>query len=98
VGTSAERKRYIAAVMDARGVTYEYAYASWARSREAAEAEARRSASESGGTLVALTSVEEPEGRPPARRLLFVAGVTFLVSGTAIAATMLVGLRLQGAL
>ena len=90
--------KYVAVVVDAKGVTSEYLYTSTAGSRGDAEEEARESLRQQGGTLVEMTPVAENGSGAQGRRLLVVAGFTFVLCGTAIAATMIIGLTLEGAL
>ena len=88
-------KSYVAVVVDAEGVTYEYV--SIAKNRRHAEREVRESARRWGATLVGINPVV---GRKwgVGRRELVVAGVTFGVSGVTITAMMIIGLTLEGAL
>ena len=88
---------YIAVVVDATGATYDYLYSS-PRSRREAVDEARQLATRWGGTLVELAPVRENGSGNHPRRLLVVAGFTFVLFGTATAATMIIGLTLEGAL
>jgi hypothetical protein len=83
------------AVMDAEGVTRQYALK--ARSLRHAKRQAREwvKRTEWSAALVWV----RPEGQQgEARRLLAVAGVTFVVSGLTITAAMIVGLSVEGAL
>lgn len=91
-------KRYIGAVMDAEGVTYHYVFT--ARSRRRAKREAREwvTQTEWGATLVGITPVVEQGLGAQGLRLLVVTGFTLVVSGTTIAAMMIIGLSLEGAL
>lgn len=94
----ARRQRtYIAVVVDATGATYGYPYSS-PRSRREAEDEARQLATRWGGTLVELAPTEKNGSGNQLRRLLVVAGYTFVLLGTATAATMIIVLTLEGAL
>jgi hypothetical protein len=90
---SAKRLRqYVAAITDPDGVTHSYVFT--ATSRRRATADAREWVSRWNATLVGI----EPANAGSRRRLLAVAGVAFAVSATTIAATMIVGLTLEGAL
>jgi hypothetical protein len=82
-------------VMDADGVTHEYVLK--ARSLGHAKRQARewvRRQEWSAG----LGWVRPADQQGNARRLLAVAGATFVVSGLVITAAMIVGLSLEGAL
>ncbi len=87
-------RNYIAVVVDAEGVSYQYL--STAESRKHAENEARESLEQSGATLVRITPVADGPIRG-SRRLLRVAGITVAVSAVTIGAMMIIGLSVQGA-
>lgn len=91
-------KRYIAAVVDAEGVTYKYVFT--ARSRRRAKREAREWATrtEWGATLVGITPVVEQESGTRGLRTVVVAGFTLVVSGIAITAMMVIGFSPEGVL
>lgn len=82
-------KKYLVFIEDERGGTHRYFFTASSRRR------AKKDAKDWVGE--ALVGVEQAEvGK--ARRLLALAAVTFAVGGAAIAAMMIVGLRLEGAL
>jgi len=85
-------REYNAVIRYPDGLTDDYVFT--ATSRRRAKADARVCAAGWNVTLVKI----KPARAVTARRLLAVAGVTFVVSGTTIAAMMLVGLKLEGAL
>ena len=85
-------RQYNAVLRHPDGVTHDYVFT--ATSRRRAKAEARVCAAGWSMTLVEI----KPADASSARRLLAVAGVALAVSSTTIAAMMLVGLRLEGAL
>jgi hypothetical protein len=88
-------KPYWVVVRDSDGNESQYLFD--APSRRRARADARRWATRTSWnpTLIEITpGVRHPD----ARRLLAVAGVTFVVSSTAILAAMVIGLGLEGAL
>lgn len=91
-------KRYVVAVSDADGVTYHYVFT--ATSHRLAKREAREwvSRTEWDATLVRITRHVDPGLRAKGLRLLAVAGLTVVVFGTTIAALMIVGLSVEGAL
>ena len=82
------------AVRDADGVDYRYLVK--ARSLRRAKRQARNwlERNEWDATLIDVSRVDQNAGR----RLVTVAGVTFVVSSLVITAAMIVGLRLEGAL
>lgn len=88
-------KPYWVVVRDSNGNESQYIFD--APSRRRARADARRWAARTSWspTLVAITPGFQHVG---ARRLLAVAGVTFVVCGTTILAAMVIGLSLEGAL
>jgi hypothetical protein len=86
---------YWVVVRDSNGNESQYLF--HAPSRRRARADARRWAAKTSWspTLVAIT----PGFRPvDVRRLLAVAGVTFVVSGATMLAAVVIGLTLEGAL
>ena len=85
-------RQYVVVIRDPDGFTRPYAVS--ATSRRRAEANARAWTAESDVTLVEIYPAHPAGGH----RLLAVAGVAFAVGATTIAAMMLVGLRLEGAL
>ena len=85
-------RQYIAVIRHPDGATDHYVFT--ATSRRRAKADARVCAAGWDVTIVEIKRADAAK----ARRLLAVAGVTFVVSGTMIAAMMLVGLKLEGAL
>ena len=89
-------KTYLVAYRDPDRNEYEYVLR--ARSRRRARADAKRSVGigriDWDATLVSVTPFPPP-GRT--RRLLSVAGVTFVAAGTTILAATIVALSLQGA-
>jgi len=87
--------RYTVIFADPKGATYEYTFS--ARSRRRVKADAREWATQTewDATLVRVNLVVEDTVR---RRLLVVAGVTFATAATMIAAMMIIGLSLEGAL
>lgn len=92
---------FTAELVDAEGVTYDYAVE--ARTRRGAERKMRRwvAEEEEWGSNWTLKGFKVSTGNrriERARRLLVVAGVTFGVAGPTIAAVMLIGLSLEGAL
>ena len=91
-------KRYFAAVSDADGVTYDYVFTATSRRRAKREAREWVSRTEWDATFVRITGQVDPGWEAKGLRLLAVAGLTLVVSGTTIAAMMIVGLRLEGAI
>jgi hypothetical protein len=92
-------KQYVVSVTDAEGITREYVCL-WKSSRRRAKAEAQSYwGVHWGATRVEVRrAYEAASGRlVDVRRLLTVAGVTFVVSGVAIAALMFIALSLEGA-
>ena len=83
-------RQYVAVFRHPDGVTDKYVFT--ATSRRRAKADAQVCAAVWDVTLVEITPAEATQGR----RLLALAGVTLVVSGTTIAAVMLVGLKLEG--
>ncbi|CAN5300701.1 hypothetical protein BH18ACT14_BH18ACT14_16360 [soil metagenome] len=88
-------RNYIAVVVDAEGVSYQYL--STADSRKHAENEARESLEQSGATLVSITPVEDGPVKT-SRRLMRVVAITVAASGVTIGAVMIIGLSAEGAL
>jgi hypothetical protein len=89
---------FIAVVMDAEGITHDYVFkASDARhaEREARECLAQ---SERATTLVGITPMADDRRRGRSRRLLALGTFVFVVSGATIAAMLIIGLSLEGAL
>jgi hypothetical protein len=82
------------AVTDAEGVTHQYVLK--ARSLRYAKRQAREWVKRAEWTAT-LAWVRPAGHQGSARRLLAVAGATFVVSGLAISAAMIVGLSLEGA-
>jgi len=91
-------KRYVATVMDAEGVTYQYVFTATSRRRAKREAREWVSRTEWGATLVRITRVVDPGLDAKGLRLLVVAGFTLVMSGITITAMMIIGLSLEGAL
>jgi hypothetical protein len=89
---------YIAVVLDANGRTSEFYCSSYSRRRTKVEEEMRESAAEWGATLLELRPTPDASSGWSRRRLLVIAGSTFVLSGAAIAATMAITLALEGAL
>lgn len=88
---------FMVVVMDPEGVRHGYLFE--ARSRRQAEHDAREWVAVSGwATLVGVTPIVDEGSRPTGRRLLAVAALTFAISTTTIASTMLIGLSLEGAI
>ena len=83
------------AVMDAEGVTHKYFLK--ARSLRDAKRLARAWVTRTKWSAT-LVSVRQAGHQGSARRLLAVAGVTFVVGGLTTTAAMIVGLSLEGAL
>jgi hypothetical protein len=91
--------RYMATVVDPEGCTHNYVFE--ARTRRGARRQAREwvAMTNWGATFVGIERAFSGGQRPGARgrRLLAIAGVTFVVSGITISAMMIVGLSLEGA-
>jgi len=88
-------RNYIAVVVDAEGVSYQYL--STADSRKHAENEARESLEQSGATLVSITPVGDGPVKT-SRRLVRVVAITVAASGVTIGTIMIIGLSAEGAL
>lgn len=90
-------KTYVVTYRDPEGNEYEYLFR--ARSRRRARADAKRSVglarTDWDASLVWVTRSPPPT---PVRRLLTVAGITFVAGSATILAAMVVGLSLQGLL
>jgi hypothetical protein len=91
-------KRYIATVVDAEGVVSQYVFT--ARSRRGAKRQAREwvARTDWGATFVGIKPVVDDGWAAKGLRLLIVAGLTLVASGTTITAMMILGLSLEGAL
>jgi hypothetical protein len=90
-------KAYRVVVADDEGITHEYVFT--ARSRRGVKQDARDwvAATDWAATLVRITLIDGGF-EAKAFRLLAVAGVTLVVSGTLITTMMVIGLSLEGAL
>ena len=91
-------KRYIATVADAEGLISQYVFT--ARTRRGARSQAREwvKRTDWGATFVRIERVIDAEVGARGLRLLHVAGLTLIASGTTISAMMIIGLRIEGAL
>jgi hypothetical protein len=91
-------RAYIAKVADPEGATHEYRFD--ARTRRGARRQAREwvACTDWDATLVGIEREVNPRWGARHRRLLAVAGVTFVASGIAISAIMIIGLSLEGGL
>jgi hypothetical protein len=83
------------AVVDAEGVTHQYVLKARSLRHAKRQARAWMRRTEWSTTLVWVRPASQ---QGSARRLLAVAGVTFVVAGLTITAAMIVGLSLEGAL
>jgi hypothetical protein len=91
-------KPYIATVVDPEGDTHQYLFD--ARTLRGARRQAREwvARTDWGASFVGIEPGIGSRRHARHRRLMAVAGVTLVVSGTTIAALMLIGLSLEGAL
>jgi hypothetical protein len=87
-------KVFVMAVVDPEGVTHSYILE--AKSLRHAKRQAREWVRRAEWPT--LVSVGRADQQGSARRLLAIAGVTFVVGGLTISAAMIVGLSLEGAL
>lgn len=91
-------KPFVARIKDAEGVTGEYIFKATTRRRVKRDVREWCKRTDWGATIVGIRPAVMSGRRASGHRLLRVAGITFAVSGITIAATMIVGLTLEGAL
>jgi hypothetical protein len=91
-------KPFVALIQDAEGVTAEYIFKATTRRRVKRTVREWCERTDWGATIVAIQPAVSSGRGARGHRLLLVAGITFAVSGITIAATMIVGLTLEGAL
>jgi hypothetical protein len=88
---------FIALISDADGVTGEYVFTATTRRRVKRDVREWCERTDWGATIVAIKPAVASGSGARGHRLLRVAGITFAVSGITIAALMIVGLTLEGA-
>ena len=91
-------KPFIVLISDAEGMSGEYIFKAKTRRRVNRDVREWCKRSDWGATVVAIRPAVVSGGGARGHRLLRVAGITFAVCGVTIAATMIVGLMVEGAL
>lgn len=91
-------KPYIAFIADAEGDTHEYLFEGTTRRGVRRDVREWVERTDWAVGIVAIERAVAHGQKPRGRRLVRVASVTFAVSGITIAATMIIGLSLEGAL
>ena len=91
-------KPFVALIKDAEGLTAEYVFKATTRRRVERDVGEWCKRTDWGATIVAIQPAVMSGRRARGHRLVRVAGITFAVSGITIAATMIIGLTLEGAL